>query len=382
MAREATVEQRVTPLELFFDLVFVFALTQVTGLLADDPSWTGLGRGLLMLAALWWAWAAYAWLTNTIDPDETVARLTVFAAMAAMLVASLAVPGAFGGEGAVFAVAYFVVRAMHIALYARGTRDDPDVLRAVLRMTPTSFAGPGLIVAGAFLDSPGQELVWGAALLIDYLGVLIGRGAGWRVSPGHFAERHGLVVIIAIGESIVSVGAGAGTDLDGGIVVAGLFGVAVAAAIWWQYFDVVAVVAERKLTELTGVARAAQARDSYSYLHLPMVAGIVLFAFGVKKVLAHTDHALDTVPAVALLGGLALYFLAHVAFRLRNMRTVAWRRLVTAAVLIGLIPATADVDAVVVLGLAAAVTTAQIAYEAIRFAEPRNRLRQSLRQPA
>jgi low temperature requirement protein LtrA len=375
-------EQRVTPLELFFDLVFVFALTQVTGLLADDPTWEGLGHGLLMLAALWWAWAAYAWLTNTIDPDENVARLTVFAAMGAMLVASLAVPGAFGEEALVFAVAYFVVKTMHIALYAHGTRNDPDVLHAVMRMTPSAIGGPALIVVGAFFDSPVQEAIWAVALLADYLGVLIGRAQGWRVSPGHFAERHGLVIIIAIGESIVSVGAGAGKDLDAGIIAAGLLGIVVACALWWQYFDVVAVVAERKLTEATGAVRAAQARDSYSYLHLPMVAGIILFAFGVKKVLAKTDHALDSVPATALLGGLALYYLAHVAFRLRNVRTLATRRVVTAAVLLGLIPLATEIDALVSIAAAAAITTTLVVYEVIRFGEARGRLRQSVRETA
>jgi low temperature requirement protein LtrA len=381
-SQSAHVEQRVTPLELFFDLVFVFALTQVTGLLADDPSWEGLGRGLLMLAALWWAWAAYAWLTNTIDPDENVARLTVFAAMGAMLVASLAVPEAFGDEALVFALAYFVVRVMHIALYAHGTRDDPDVLGAVLRMTPTAIAGPALIVGGALLDPPAREAVWAVALLIDYLGVLIGRAEGWKVSPGHFAERHGLIIIIAIGESIVSVGAGASTDLDAGVIAAGLLGLTIACALWWQYFDVVAVVAERKLHEATGAARAAQARDSYSYLHLPMVAGIILFAFGIKKILGDTGEPLKSVPAVALCGGLALYYLAHVALRLRNVHTLAKRRLVTAAALIALIPLAIEIDALAALGIATAITTTLVVYEVIRFAEPRRRLRESVRQPA
>jgi low temperature requirement protein LtrA len=358
--------------------VFVFALTQVTGLLAKDATWTGLGHGLLVLAALWWAWAAYTWLTNSVDPEAGLVRLTIFLAMGAMLVASLAVPEAFGDEALVFAVAYLVVRVMHIALYTRAGRSDPDLLGAVLRMTPTSIAGPLLIVGGAFLDEGPRAAVWAVALAIDYLGVLVGRGEGWRVSPGHFAERHGLIVIVALGESIVSVGAGADTDLDAGIVGAGLLGIAVAAAMWWQYFDVVAIVAERKLHEATGAARAAQARDSYSYLHLPMVAGIILFAFGVKTVLAHTGEPLEAVPATALCGGAALYYLAHVAFRLRNVHTVAKRRLVAAAVLAALVPLAVEVDAVVAIAGVALVATTLTTYEAIRFAEPRRRLRQTV----
>ena len=192
-------EHRVSPLELFFDLVFVFAITQVTGLLSSEPTWDGLLDGMLVLGALWWAWAAYAWLTNTVDPEESVARLTMLAAMAAMLVASLAVPGAFGGDALIFGVAYLAVRILHVALYARGSRGDPDLLGAVLRMTPTAIAGPMLIVAASALDGGAQTAVWVAALAIDYLGVLIGLARGWRVSPCLFAERYGLIVIILLG---------------------------------------------------------------------------------------------------------------------------------------------------------------------------------------
>jgi low temperature requirement protein LtrA len=368
-------EQRVTPLELFFDLVFVFALTQVTGLLADDPTWAGLGRGVLLLGALWWAWAAYAWLTNTLDPEEAWVRLAMFVAMAAMLIASLSVPEAFGEEGVLFGAAYFVVRAMHLALYALAARGNPDLLGAVLRMTPTSLVGPALILAAGFLDGAVVYVLWPIALAMDYLGVLWGRGQGWTVSPGHFAERHGLIVIIALGESIVALGVGTETSLGPGIVGAAILGITVAAALWWAYFDVVAIVAERKLTEATGAARAALARDSYSYLHLPMVAGIVLFALGVKKVLAHHDDELAIVPAVALCGGVSLYLLAHISMRLRNVRTVNRQRLVAAIALAGLIPVATEIPGLAALGAVTAVCVVLIAYEAIRFAEARQRVR-------
>ncbi|MGH3131506.1 MAG: low temperature requirement protein A, partial [Gaiellaceae bacterium] len=292
-------EERVTPLELFFDLVFVFAITQVTGLLSADATWAGLGRGMLVLGALWWAWAAYAWLTNTLDPEEGAVRLAMFAAMGAMLVVSLAVPEAFDADGVLFGVAYFAVRALHIVLYAIAGRGDADLLGAVLRMAPTATFGPALLIVAGFLDGPAQAGLWALALALDYLGVLVGRGEGWRVAPAHFAERHGLIVIIALGESIVALGVGAGQlSLGVGVVAGALLGIAVVAAMWWAYFDVVAIVAQRRLTQARGAARAAQARDSYSYLHLPMVAGIVLFALGLKKTLADVDDPLEAVPAV------------------------------------------------------------------------------------
>ena len=213
MEASARVE-RVTPLELFFDLVFVFAITQVTTLLSADPTWGGLLRGLVVLAALWWAWAAYAWLTNTLNPEEGLVRIAMFVVMGAMLVCALAVPEAFGDHGVIFGVAYLVVRAMHLVLYSLAARGDPDLLGAVLRMTPSSTISGFLILGAGFLEGKERTTLWVLALAIDYLGVLVGRGQGWRLSPGHFAERHGLVVIIAIGESIVALGvSAAGTPL-------------------------------------------------------------------------------------------------------------------------------------------------------------------------
>jgi low temperature requirement protein LtrA len=370
-------EQRVTPLELFFDLVFVFGLTQVTSLMSADPTWSGLARGMLVLAALWWAWAAYAWLTNTIDPDEGAARLAVFGAMAAMLIVGLAAPGAFDDDALLFGVAYLAVRVLHIVLYALAA-DDEDIRGAVMRLAPTSVVAPGLILGAAALDGAAQGIVWLVALAVDYSGPLYGGGRGWRVFPAHFAERHGLIVIIALGESIVAIGIGAaGIDLGGRVVLAAILGVVVSAALWWSYFDVVAIVAERKMTEAKGVARSRIARDSYSYLHLPMVAGIILLALGVKKTIGHVDEPLESVPAVALCGGVALYYLAHIAFRLRNVRSVNWQRLVAALGCLALIPVATNARAIVSLAAIAGLCAILITYEAIRFREARARVRTS-----
>jgi low temperature requirement protein LtrA len=370
--RQIEAGQRVTPLELFFDLVFVFAITQVTGFLADNPTWGGLLRGLMLLGALWWAWAAYAWLTNTLNPEEGGVRIAVFCAIAAMLIVSLAVPNAFGADGVAFGVAYFIVRALHLVLYAIAGRADRDLFRAVVRILPTSILGPALLVIAGFFAGTAQLGLWGAALAIDYLGVLVGHMRGWRVSPEHFVERHGLVVIIALGESIVAIGVGAaGLPLDAGRIAAAFLGIVVAASLWWSYFDWVAFMAQARLAEATGAERATLARDLYSYLHLPMVAGIVLFALGLKTTLAHVDDSLGAIPAVGLSGGVALYLLAHVALRLRIGGGMGHGRPAATILLLGMLPFAGELPALAALGLVAAVCAALIAYEALRYPHAR-----------
>ena len=383
-------EQRVTPLELFFDLVFVFGLTQVTNLMSDDPTWGGIGRGLLVLAALWWAWTAYAWLTNLLEPEEIAVRAAMVGGMAAMLVAALAVPGAFGDDAVLFAVAYLVVRLLQIVLYKTVGKRDPEVLGAVLRLMAPATLAPALLLAAAFLDGSAQIALWIVALAVDYLGALIGHGEGWRVAPSHFAERHGLIVIIALGESIVSIGIGAsGVSLTPSVVAAAALGVVALAALWWAYFDAYAVMAEVQLASVSGAARVRLARDYYSYLHLPMIAGVVLFALGLKKTIEHVDEALATVPAVALCGGVALYFFMHVVMRIRSVLVLraaperpAWfgvgRPAATLASL-ALVPAALVVPALVSLALVTAVCCAVIVYDVVRYREDRSRLRQARR---
>jgi low temperature requirement protein LtrA len=369
-------EDRVTNLELFFDLVFVFAITQVTGLMAHEPTWTGLGQGMLVLSALWFAWASYAWLTNTVNPEEGTIRLAMFAIMAALLVASLAVPHVFGADGVAFGVAYLFVRAMHLVLYGLAARGDGTLKPVVVNLAPGMLGSSGLILAAGFADGALQYVLWAAALAVEVAGAYVKGVDGWRLHPAHFAERHGLIVIIAIGESVVAVGTGVATGhLTLAVMAAGVLGVAITAALWWAYFDVVALVAERRLTARQGAERARNARDSYTFLHLPMVAGIVLFALGMKKTLAHVGAPLSLVAAVALCGGLALYLLGHIAFRLRNVGTLNKQRLVTALVLAALVPVAHHLDALPALAVVGAACCGLIAYEAIRFRDVRARVR-------
>jgi low temperature requirement protein LtrA len=368
-------EKRVAPLELFFDLVFVFAVTQVTALMSHNPTWEGLGQGMLVLIALWWCWGAYAWLTNYIAADEGLERILMFGVMGAILVAALAVPHAFGEHALLFGVAYAVARWLHIFIWAEAN-DDVDTGQAIARLARTALPGPALLIAAGIVDDGTlRAVLWIVGLSIDYAGPYVYGVTGFRVSAGHFAERFSLIVIIALGESIVAIGTGVRSELDAGVLVGAMLGLVVACGLWWAYFDVVAVVSERRFRRMPEDLRVRIARDSYSYLHLPMIAGIVLVALGVKKTLLHVDEPLETVPAVALFGGIALYYSGHIGFRLRNLGTVNRIRLVALLTSVALIFAVREVDALVAVGLAAALTSSVIGYEAIHFREARFRIR-------
>jgi low temperature requirement protein LtrA len=382
---EATAEREhpVTPLELFFDLVFVFAFTQVTTVMSNNPTWSGLGHGLLILAALWWAWAAYAWLTNTVDAGVGAVWGAVLVAMAAMFVAALAVPDAFGPHGVAFGVAFLIVTVMQLALYtlAARVRGDRDLLTAILRFAPWSLTGAALIIAAGFVDGGAKAMLWLAAIVVGFIGPLFTGVSGWRVQPAHFVERHGLIVIIAIGESLVAIGLGERrVGLSAGVIVAAVLGFLVATSFWLAYFDFFAIRGQQLLADRSGVQRTALARDIYTYLHLPMVAGIVLFAFSMKTTLAHVGDELDTIPALGLCGGPALYLLAYVALRVRVTRTLGRGRLVAALACVALVPVAISVPALVALALVAAVWVALHAYEIIWWREARAETR-ALRAP-
>lgn len=368
----------VTPLELFFDLVFVFALTQVTSLFAHDLSWLGILQGCAVLAAIWWAWAGFAWLTNAVDIDQDIpSRLLMLASMAAFLVVGLSTPEAFTHYAVLFASAYLVLRLLHIGLYIFTTRSDPEVFGAVLRLAPGMVAAPALILLGAFApEGWWRASLWALALVVDYASPVVAGTSGWRIDAGHFAERHGLVIIIALGESVVALGvAAAGEELTPAIVTAAVLGVITIACMWWLYFDVVAVVASRVLRDLEGRAQVSAARDSFSYLHLFLVLGIVFVALGMKLILIGVQEPFPTVGSVALLSGLAIYLLAHIAFRLRNVHSFNRHRMVVAVLFILLIPVSYYVSPLTMIAIATGLLVGLVAYEAIRFRESRHQLR-------
>jgi low temperature requirement protein LtrA len=307
-----------------------------------------------VLTAIWWAWAAYAWLTNEVDGRRRDVRLAIFGAMIAMLLASLAIPGAFEGDALLFACAYLGVRLMHVLLFAAGS-DDVGVRQATRALAPVATIAPGLLLVASAFDGTAQVAIWIVALAIDLVGG---------------AVRHSLIVIIALGESIVAIGVGAaGIELGAGELAAAALGVIVSAALWWVYFDEGLEHVERRLHAIAaGRARNVTARDSFSFIHLPLVAGIVLLALGVKKTLEHTDDPLKLVPAAALCGGVALYLAADVAFRRRCLGVLERPRLLAGAACLALLPLAVEVPALAALGCVAAVASALVAYEALNSA--------------
>jgi low temperature requirement protein LtrA len=383
----------VTPLELFFDLVFVYALTQVTALMAVSLSGRSIVEGLIVLSLIWWCWVGFSWLGNNLQADEGLTRAAFLAVMATMFVLSLAIPSAFGetdGPGhsgaMVFAVGYAVVRIIHIGLFALAAKEGGDrgLLNQLGRFGVVMIASIVLAVVGAAFGGDTQIWLWLAAVAVDYFGTHAIGATGWRLrSAAHFAERHGLIIIIALGESIVAVGVGVNGKLSTPIIIASVLGIALAGAMWWIYFDVTSLAAERTFAASSGEAQARMARDAYTFIHLPMVAGIVLGALGMKKVLGyvaedggHTwDDPLHGLAPVALHVGVALYFLSLIALRLRIVRTIGRTRPVAVVTLLATMPIGFHIGAALDLALVASIAIALVGFEATRYAETRHRIR-------
>lgn len=372
----------VTTLELFFDLVFVLALTRVTDWMAEDPTAGALLRGVLILVVLWWAWIGYSWLGNVARADEGVLRVAVFVAMTAMFVAAITIPEAFedlpGGlpGPVVFAVAYLGVRVVHLTMFWLHSRGDPQLRGQLARCVPAVVLGTGLLLVAAQTGGPAQTALWAAAIVADYVGTAVA-GASWRLgATSHFTERHGLVILIALGESVVSIGIGvAALPISWPIIVASALGLAAVGALWWLYFDVAAVRAEHALAGAPEQRRIRLARGGYTYLHLPMVVGVILMALGLKTALHQVGAPLHGIPLAALYGGAILYLLAHTGFTWYLLRTLDPARLVVAVVLAAVTPLVATLPAIAALGVLAAVLGALVAYETSRHRELRHRVR-------
>jgi low temperature requirement protein LtrA len=374
---EAEEARKTSYLELFFDLVFVFAFTQVTALILEDTSAQGFLRAALVLAMVWWAWSAYAWMTNAIDIDNAVTRLIMFAAMAAGFFMAISVPDAFQDEAAWFAVAYFVVRVLQATLYAWGVRSDPGNLRAVLRLAPWFLLAALVALAGGFVDPDYRAWIWLGSLVIDVVGTLTVARAEWRVSPSHFAERFALIVIIALGESIVAIGiATSSLERDATYALSVLVAFAGVAALWWAYFDFTAVAAERSLRRASPSARRPLARDVFTYFHYPVVLGIILYAVAAKKTLEHPLDPLSGAGRWALGVGIAIFLCSFALMRFRVVRRVAWERLAAAVVALVLAVALDGTDALVTLGVAISVLVLSVAVETARLHDFRAALRE------
>ncbi|HEY9410327.1 MAG TPA: low temperature requirement protein A [Jiangellaceae bacterium] len=384
----------VTPLELFLDLVFVFALTQVTAFMADDLSGTGLLRGLLIVGLLWWSWIGYAWLGNIVRADEGPVRLVLLAAMGTMFVIALTIPEAFtdlpGGlfGPVVLAACYFIFRALHLALFWIISRDDPALRGQLVRFVPSVLGGTMLLLAASRFEGTTQTLLWCAALLADYGGTFLGGARGWRLrSAAHFAERHGLILIIALGESIVAIGVGVAAEPISWPIIAGsALGLTLSAALWWIYFDVSSLQGEHALAIEPEATRAKLARDAYTFWHAPMIVGIVLISLGLKKVLEYVSDSshyeltdpLTGVGLYALFGGAVAYLVGQVGFKWRTVHNLTLDRLVAAGATVVLVPLATQVPALVALGVVTVVLVTLVVYESVRYAEHRHHVRHEI----
>lgn len=394
LIREEQNEARVTPLELFFDLVFVFALTQVTAFMADELSWQGILRGVLVIMLLWWAWTGYAWLANVASAEERPITLAILTGMAAMFVLALCIPEAFddlpgGLRGpVVLAICYLLFRLMHLVMFLIISREDRELRRQVLRFALSAVAGSVVLLVASQFDGWLQTGLWMLALLADYVGTALGGFKGWRLpAPGHFSERHGLIVIVALGESIVAIGVGVAKEpITWVIIAASVLGLILSSALWWTYFDVSALLGEHALATEPIQTRARLARNAYSFGHLPLMIGIVLVALGLKEVLLYVSdrshhtltEPLSNVALAALVGGAAIYLLGHVVFKWLTVHTLSVVRLVTAGVLLLITPLIAGRPALVELGVVAVLVALAVLIESVIFAESRRKIRAEL----
>jgi low temperature requirement protein LtrA len=319
---EAAQPGRVSTLELFFDLVFVFTITQLTNVLVHEPRLEGLLQVVLMLGVIWWMYGGYAWLTNEVAPDRSTRRLLLLCGMAGFLVVALAIPTAFTGSGATFGLAYLLVVAVHAGTFTRTT--SQDVFRGILTIAPYNTATALLVLVGGIVGGTAQYLLWAAAFLLEWATPrLISDEAGFRIGAEHFVERHGLVVIVAIGESVVAVGIGAaGLPVDADLVGTALLGLALSACLWWSYFGRDEGRAEETIRAAAPARQARLAIDAFGYWHLLILLGVIAMAATLKRASGHPFDDLSAAEALMLGGGAAAFLLGEALFR----RTLALGR--------------------------------------------------------
>ena len=371
-----------TTLELFFDLVYVFAFTQVTGFMAESRTAVGVVEGLTILLTLWWSWTSYSWLANQTRVDVGVAKAGLSVALAAMFVVSLATPQAFSDRSGalVFVVSYLVVRLIHGFIYLAAADGDSGLRRQLYRSVWPMLLGVILMFTGAIVGGQVQTWLWLGGIVLDIgFTYLISRGGGWRVrSAAHWTERYGLVVILALGESIVAIGVGVGREpITPTILFATLLAVALSVSLWWLYFDIVSIAAEKYLAKLSGVERADLATDGYTYLHFSLIAGIIISALGIEQVLAHlgSGHGFGVFGSAALFGGTSLYLAGHAIFWKRGSGQWLPSRLIGSTVLIALVPVGAAVPALGAITIASLSCVAIVVIETIRYGRERAQLR-------
>jgi low temperature requirement protein LtrA len=359
--------ERVSTLELFFDLVFVFTVTQLTAVLTHELSWSSLGQVMLMLGLIWWMYAGYAWLTNAVSTRGVARRVVLLGGMAGYLVLALSIPEAFSGSGLSFGLAYAVVVAIHSTLYVRLASDrSAEAIRGIV---PFNLTSAGLVILGGALGGTAQAVLWTVAVVLEWITPrLAGRGESqqeFEIAPAHFVERHGLVIIVAIGESVVAIGIGAsGLPVDAELILVAILGLLLAAGLWWAYFGTDDdAQAEAALTRAPAHERPWMALYGFGVAHYFLLLGIVLVAVGLKKGTGHAYDELTAGQALALGGGVALFLAADVAFRrvLRLGRSV--HRAAAAVAALATVPLGSEVAAAAQLGVLALLLAVALAGE-------------------
>jgi low temperature requirement protein LtrA len=329
--------ERVSTLELFFDLVFVFTITQLTAVLSADPTPRGLLRVVLMLGVIFWMYDGYAWLTNAVAPDRAARRLLLLGGMAGFLVLALAIPQAFSGDDLAFGLAYLVVVSIHAGLYSRTS--VTHTVRALVRLAPFNLASALLVLAAVVAGGPAGYLLWAAAFALEWVTPLVTGIGGFRIAPAHFAERHGLVVIVALGESVVAIGIGAaGQPVDPALTSVAVLGLLLAACLWWAYFGGDDLRAERALAAVPDDRRGWVAVQAFGYCHLLMLLGIIALAAGLKDAIGHAFDPLDLAHAWLLAGGVAVFLAGDILFRRTLGIGPARHRAIAAALALATVP--------------------------------------------
>jgi low temperature requirement protein LtrA len=335
---------RVSTLELFFDLVFVFTITQLTTVLVNRPTARGVLQVVLMLGVIWWMYAGYAWLTNAVAPDRAHRRLLLLSGMGAYFVLALSIPDAFSGTGLAFGLAYLGVVIVHAVLFTRTS--SGATLRALFGLAPFNLVSALLVLAGGIAGGTAQYLLWAVGFLLEWITPWLIRLADFEVGPAHFVERHGLVVMIAIGESVVAIGLGAaGLTIDISLVAFALAGLALSACLWWAYFAGDEEAAERALADAHPGRRPRLAVDAFGIWHMPILFGIVAAASTLKKATGHGFDELASEPALMLTVGVAVFLLGDSMFRRTLGIGSSASRLLGAALAFATIPLGTEVSA-------------------------------------
>jgi low temperature requirement protein LtrA len=350
VAEQQRQSSSVSTLELFFDLVFVFTITQLTGVLAHEPSWKGLAQVALMLGVIFWMYGGYAWLTNSVALDNVTRRLTLLGGMAGFFIVALAIPGSFSGSGATFGLAYLVVVLVHFAMFVRSSQ--ASVVEAIKGLAPFNLGTASLVLVGGVLGGTAQYACWAAAGVFEWLSPKLLDDSGFIIEPGHFVERHGLVVLVAIGESVVAVGIGAsGLPIDAGLIVAAILGLALSACLWWSYFGADDNAAEERMFAADVTARPRMAVEGFGYWHMPILLGVIAIAVGLKRATGHPFDALPQAQAIALGGGTAIFLLGEAMFRRTLGLDAAVGRAVSGLLALASIPVGTHVAATAQIGL-------------------------------